>query len=95
MRDNKGFYERYKEEQKIREKEEQFREKYNIGDDKTVVIKNETAVDKSFFYIGNIVSIIIKTIIYISIFLLSSIGATVIMNESLRNTFFILLQNVF
>ena len=95
MKYNKGFYEKYKEDKKIKQKEEKLREKYNIDDNKTVVIKNETAVDKGLFYFGKIISISAKTIFYIVIFILSSIGATILMNETLRDTFLELLKTVF
>lgn len=94
-KDNKRFYERYKEEQKHRQKEEQLRKRYNIEDDKKVVIKDETAIDKGFFYFGKIISGIGRWIFYLVIFILSSIGATVLMNEPLRETFFSLLKTVF
>lgn len=91
---NKGFYERYKSEQKAKEKEQKVRKKYNISDDKTVIIKEKSKIDKILFYINRFSIVILKTLLYIVLFLLSSIGATVLMNEFLRTTFFDLLKTV-
>lgn len=91
---NKGFYERYKSEQKAKEKEQKVRNKYNISDDKTIIIKEKSKIDKIMFYINRFSIAILKTLLYIVLFLLSSIGTTVIMNEFLRTTFFDLLKTV-
>lgn len=91
---NKGFYERYKSEQKAKEKEQKVRKKYNISDDKTVIIKEKTKIDKILFYINKFLTAILKTSLYVVLFTLSSIGATVLMNEFLRTTFFDLLKTV-
>lgn len=91
---NKGFYERYKNEQKAKEKEQKVRKKYNISDDKTVIIKEKTKIDKILFYINRFLTAILKISLYVVLFTLSSIGATVLMNEFLRTTFFDLLKTV-
>ena len=46
MKRNIGFYERYKKDQKDKEMEESFRKKYNISDDKTVVIEKKSYLDR-------------------------------------------------
>lgn len=91
---NKGFYERYKNEQKAKEKEQKVRKKYNISDDKTVIIKEKNKIDKILFYINRFLTAILKISLYVVLFTLSSIGATVLMNEFLRITFFDLLKTV-
>lgn len=91
---NKGFYERYKKEQKAKEKEQKVRKKYNISDDKTVIIKEKNKIDKILFYINRFLTAILKISLYVVLFTLSSIGATVLMNEFLRTTFFDLLKTV-
>ncbi len=91
---NKGFYERYKNEQKAKEKEQKVRKKYNISDDKTVIIKEKNKIDKILFYINRFLTAILKISLYVVLFTLSSIGATVLMNEFLRTTFFDLLKTV-
>lgn len=91
---NKGFYERYKIEQKNKEKEQELRSKYNIDNDKTIVIENKSKMDKFLSRIVNISEVILKAMLYIGIFCLSSIGATVLMNETLRETLFDLLKAV-
>ena len=50
---NKGFYERYKNEQKAKEKEQKVRKKYNISDDKTVIIKEKNKIDKILFSLAS------------------------------------------
>lgn len=91
---NKGFYERYKNEQKAKEKEQKVRKKYNISDDKTVIIKEKNKIDKILFYINRFLTAILKISLYVVLFTLSSIGATILMNEFLRTTFFDLLKTV-
>ena len=91
---NKGFYERYKNEQKAKEKEQKVRKKYNISDDKTVIIKEKNKIDKILFYNNRFSTAILKISLYVVLFTLSSIGATVLMNEFLRTTFFDLLKTV-
>lgn len=91
---NKGFYERYKNEQKAKEKEQKVRKKYNISDDKTVIIKEKNKIDKILFYINRFLTAILKISLYVVLFTLSSIGATVLMNEFLRITLFDLLKTV-
>lgn len=88
----KGFYERYKYEQKAKEKEQKIKEKYNISDEKTIVIEQKTKIDKALSNLFKFIMIILKIMIYIGIFILSSIGATILMNEALRTTFFELLN---
>lgn len=89
---NKGFYERYKQEQKSKEKEQKVRKKYNISDDKTVIVEQKSKIDKVLLYVVRLLEIIIKIMLYMGFFILSSIGATVLMNEALRTTFFELLN---
>ncbi len=93
-RNNIGFYERYKKEQKQKKVEEHFRKKYNISDDKTVVIEKKSKIDKVLFYLRSFIAIILKIFTYFLIFGLSTIGATVLLNESLRVTFFEVLQTI-
>lgn len=95
MKGNKGFYERYQEEQKQEEKIENLKKKFHLADDKTIVLENRSSFEKCLLLIFNITKILIKTAIYIGIFILSTIGATVLMNEALRNTFFELIQTIF
>ncbi len=91
---NKGFYERYKQEQKSKEKEQKVRKKYNISDDKTIVIEQKSKVDKVLSYVFRLLEVILKIVLYIGIFSLSSVGATVLMNEALRTMFLELLNIV-
>ena len=92
---NKGYYERYQEEQKQEEKIENLKKKFHLADDKTVILENRSTFEKFLLFIFNIIKILIKSVIYIGIFILSTVGATVLMNEVLRNTFFELIQTIF
>lgn len=94
MKKQKGFYDRYKEEQKQKQKEENLRKKYNIDDDKYIVIEN-SKFDKFLYHLSNFIIIILKVILYSSILVLAGIGATVLLNEHLRNTFIELIKNCF
>lgn len=91
---NKGYYERFKQEQKQKEKEENLRKKYGISDSNKVVIEEKKAIDKVIFYSSNFIRIIFKIVIYIGLFGLSTIGATIVMNEILRETFFELISAI-
>lgn len=94
MKKQKGFYDRYKEEQLQKQKEQNLRKKYNIADDKYIVIENPK-FDKFLYHLSNFITIIVKIALYSSILLLAGIGATVILNEPLRNTFFELIKTNF
>lgn len=93
-RNNIGFYERYKKEQKQKKKEEEFRKKFNISDDKTVVFEKKSKIEKILFYFRSFIEVILKIGIYFSIFVLSTIGTTVLLNEVLREIFFEVLQTI-
>lgn len=93
-KNNIGFYERYKKEQKQKKVEEQFRRKFNISDDKTIVFEKTSKIDKILFYFRSFIGVILKICIYFSILGLSTIGATVLLNEALRDTFFEVLQTI-
>lgn len=94
MKKQKGFYDRYREEQLQKQKEENLRRKYNVSDDKYIVIEN-SRFDKFLYHISNFMTIIIKIITYSSILILAGIGSTVILNEPLRNTFFEVIKTIF
>lgn len=93
-RNNIGFYERYKKEQKQKKEEEEFRKKFNISDDKTIVFEKKSKIEKILFYFRSFIEVILKIDIYFSIFVLSTIGTTVLLNEALRETFFEVLQTI-
>lgn len=93
-RNNIGFYERYKKEQKQKKEEEEFRKKFNISDDKTIVFEKKSKIEKILFYFRSFIEVILKIGIYFSIFVLSTTGTTVLLNEVLRETFFEVLQTI-
>ena len=94
MKRNIGFYERYKKDQKDKEMEESFRKKYNISDDKTVVIEKKSYLDRLLHLCKSFIGGILTIVIYFSIFILSTIGATVLLNQALRDVFFEIIKLV-
>ena len=68
--------------------EEKFRQKYNIDSEKTVVVESKSKIDKLIIYLKEFFGITLKLSIYTLITILSTIGATVLLNQSLRDTFF-------
>lgn len=95
MSKKKNYFERYKEEQKEEKKINDLKKKYHLSEEKTVILENRSIFEKVLLFIFNIIKIVIKAVIYIAIFILSTIGATVLMNESLREPFFELIKTIF
>lgn len=95
MSKKKNYFERYKEEQKEEMKINDLKKKYHLSDEKTVVLENRSIFEKVLLFIFNLIKILSKSIIYIAIFILSTIGATVLMNESLRAPFFEVIKALF
>lgn len=93
-RNNIGFYERYKKEQKQKKEKEEFRKKFNISDDRKIVFEKKSKIEKILFYFRSFIAITLKIFIYFLTFGLSTIGATVLLNEALRETFFEVLQTI-
>jgi len=91
---NIGFYERYKKELKQKQAEDEFRKKYNISDDKTVIFEKKSKVEKIAYYVKNVIVTIFKIFVYFLICILSTIGATVLLNEALRVMFFEVLATI-
>lgn len=94
MKNQKGFYDKYLEVQKKNKKIENAREKYNINENEQVVIEDKNLFDRILFHIGIIIYWIFKVILFVVIFALSTVGATVLLNEPLRNAFLELVMNV-
>jgi len=90
-----GIYHRWLKEKKEQEKIEKIKEKYNITGENKIVIEEKSAIEKIIRSVIVIFSNLFKLLLIISIFILSSIGATVLLNESLRNTFFQIIQTIF
>lgn len=90
---NIGFYDKYLQEQAKEKKIEQVKEKYNISNNQKIIIEEKSLGDKIFTKIGIIVGTLVKVIFFIAIFILASIGTTVLLNSSLRNEFINLILN--
>lgn len=87
------FYDKFKQEKEINKKIEKVKEKYNISDDQNVVIEERTLFDKIFSKILIIIGDFVKVVFFILVFLLASIGTTVLLNSNLRNEFINLFIN--
>lgn len=90
-----GFYDKFKQEKEINKKIEKVKEKYNISDDQNVVIEERSLFDKIFSKILIIIGDFVKVVFFILVFLLASIGTTVLLNSNLRNEFINLFINNF
>lgn len=84
MSQNNTLYKAYLEKKKENEIKDKMLKKYNISNDKNTIIINKNKNNIGLF-IWDIFCKIIKVIFYIIIASLVTIGATVLLNEGLRN----------
>lgn len=88
MKLKKGFYKDYELELRKEKEEERIRDIYKVPQDKPIVImKGSNGVAKFFRLISNMSIFLFKLICYLTLTLLSSIGATVLLNQGLREQF--------
>lgn len=84
MNQNNTLYKAYLEKKKENKLREKTLKKYNISDsDKTIIISKNT--NKILLFIWEVIGKLFKLIFIITIVILVTIGATVILNEQLRN----------
>lgn len=84
MNQNNTLYKAYLEKKKENKLREKTLKKYNISDsDKTIIISKNT--NKIPLFIWEVIGKLFKLIFIITIVILVTIGATVILNEQLRN----------
>ena len=84
MNQNNTLYKAYLEKKKENKLREKTLKKYNISDsDKTIIISKST--NKILLFIWEVIGKLFKLIFIITIVILVTIGATVILNEQLRN----------
>lgn len=80
---------------KEKEIEKSIKEKLNIDNDNKVIIEKKNLFMQILLFIENAFTKIIKLLFFISIGIFSSIGLTVLINETLRNEFINLLMSTF
>ena len=84
----KGVYQKYLEMEKQKEKEKKIREKYGIDENTTIVINEESNLDKSAKNLINALMFILRIVFYMFIIVTSVIGTTILLNLNLRTFFF-------
>lgn len=80
---------------KEKEIEKSIKEKLNIDNDNKVIIEKKNLFMQILLFVENVFAKIIKLLFFISIATFSSIGLTVLINETLRNEFINLLMSTF
>ena len=90
------FYNKFKEEEKQKEKEireqQQFKEQnFNT---QPIIIQNRSTFKNFIRFLISVFMFFTKGLFYISIMIFASIGVTIMLNESLRNTFIEFIKTV-
>ena len=80
---------------KMKQMENQVKENLGLNKEQKVVVNEKSKLSSFLGVISNIISFLLKAILIIIIIFLSTIGATVLFNESLRSSLIIMLQNSF
>lgn len=94
------FYNKFKEEQKEqeRQKEQEILKQKLLEQNfsnQQIIIQNKSTFKNFIRFLISAFLFVIKSLFYISITVFSSIGLTVILNESLRNGFIQFIKTVF
>ena len=84
----KGVYQKYLEIEKQKEKEKKIKEKYGIDENTTIVINEESNLNKGAKNMFNALMFILRIVFYIFIIVTSVIGTTILLNLNLRTFFF-------
>jgi len=87
MNQKNTLYKAYLDKKKQSKIKDKMLKKYNISDDDKTIIINKNN-NKVALFIWEIIGKIIKFSLYIAILILVTIGATVLLNEGLRNYIF-------
>ena len=80
----KGVYQKYLE----MEKEKKLKEKYGIDENTTIVINEESNLNKSAKNMINALMFILRIVFYMFIIVTSVVGTTILLNLNLRTFFF-------
>lgn len=83
--------------QRVKEKqiENDLKKRYNIEDDKKIVIEKKGFFGNLLFFIQTSIIKLTKAVFFIAIAIFSSIGFTVLINEPLRVFFFEMVKKSF
>ena len=84
----KGVYQKYLEMEKRKEKEKKLKEKYGIDENTTIVINEESNLNKSAKNMINALMFILRIVFYMFIIVTSVVGTTILLNLNLRTFFF-------
>lgn len=84
MKQKNALYEAYLEKKEENKNKNKMLKKYNISEDENTIIINKHS-NKILLILYEIIFKFIKVIIYIGILILVTIGATVLLNEEIRN----------
>lgn len=88
------FYNKFKEEEKQKEIKEQNFNSNTQPIAQPIIIQNKSTFKSLIRFLISAFVFCTKGVFYIGIMIFASIGATVILNESLRNTFIEFMKNV-
>lgn len=82
---------------RVKEKqiEKNLKKKYNIEDDKKIVIEKKGFFSNLLFFIQTSIIKLTKAVFFIAIAIFSSMGFTVLINQPLRDLFFDMLKKSF
>ncbi|MDO5555146.1 MAG: hypothetical protein Q4G09_00385 [Clostridia bacterium] len=94
MSNKKTLYKAYLEKKKENKVRHKILKKYNISDNENTIIINKKSINL-FLLLFDFITKIIKVIFYIIITVLITIGATVLLNEELRNKIIIIFTSAF
>lgn len=86
------YYRDFLEELKLEEEKEKIKEEIEIDDIKDITIIKEKGLTRFFKFLTYKLEDILKILMFISIFFILSVGATVLLNVELRNNLFMLLK---
>lgn len=84
MKQKSALYQAYLEKKKENKIKDKMLKKYNISEDENTIIINKHSY-KILLILWEIILKCIKAIFYIGILILVTIGATVLLNEEIRN----------
>ena len=84
----KGVYQKFLEQKKQKEKEKKIKEKYGIDENTTIIINEESNLNKSAKNMISALMFILRIVFYIFIIVTSVVGTTILLNLNLRTFFF-------
>ena len=92
MKSKKNSEKTLSEKVNLKKQENKLKETLELNSNATVVIENKSKISVVLRVLSNIFTFLLKALLVVIIVLLSTIGATVLFNDSLRDTFFNLIK---